>query len=280
MIEPIIQARDLGICFPKGSKKKGRLKDLFVRRSKNKEGSASQDFWPLRHVNFDIFPGDAVGVIGSNGTGKSTLLRLITGVLIPDEGYVRREGRVAPLIALSAGFSGDLTGRENVNLVGSLHGMSRKEINARFDDIIEFAELEDFVDTPVKHYSSGMKVRLGFAVITQLPHPILLVDEALAVGDRAFKEKCHGVIQDLLAEGRTLVFVSHSAGDLKRYCNRGLFLDKGEVIVDSDVEEALTAYNKVIDKKTAARKKKKKKQQQAATPEAATAEASSVKAAQ
>ena len=110
MEEPIIQARDLGICFAKGKQKKGRVKDLFVRRSANKKGAAAQDFWPLRHVNFDIFPGDAVGIIGRNGTGKSTLLRLITGVLIPDEGYVRREGRVAPLIALSAGFSGDLTG--------------------------------------------------------------------------------------------------------------------------------------------------------------------------
>ncbi|MCH7232138.1 ABC transporter ATP-binding protein [Glycomyces sp. L485] len=268
MEEPIIQARDLGIRFAKGKQKKGRVKDLFVRRSANKKGAASEDFWPLRHVDFDIFPGDSVGIIGSNGTGKSTLLRLITGVLIPDEGYVRREGRVAPLIALSAGFSGDLTGRENVNLVGALHGMTTKEIKSKFDEIVDFSELEDFIDTPVKHYSSGMKVRLGFGVITQLPHPILLVDEALAVGDKAFKKKCHGVIAGLLKEGRTLVFVSHSAGELKRYCKRGIFLDAGRVVTDGTVEEALDSYNESSDA-NAKRKAEKKAAEKRAAEEAA-----------
>ncbi|MFG3342784.1 ABC transporter ATP-binding protein [Glycomyces sp. NPDC048151] len=263
MEEPIIQARDLGICFAKGKQKKGRVKDLFVRRSANQKGAAAQDFWPLRHVNFDIFPGDAVGIIGRNGTGKSTLLRLITGVLIPDEGYVRREGRVAPLIALSAGFSGDLTGRENVNLVGALHGMSNKEIKAKYDEIVDFSELEDFMDTPLKHYSSGMKVRLGFGVITQLPHPILLVDEALAVGDAAFKRKCQAVIANLLDQGRTLVFVSHSEGDLKKYCKRGIFLDAGTLETDGTVQEALDAY-KAAEKRDADAKAEKKKREAAA----------------
>ncbi|MCD0443766.1 ABC transporter ATP-binding protein [Glycomyces sp. A-F 0318] len=261
MEEPIIQARDLGICFAKGKQKKGRVKDLFVRRAANKKGAAAQDFWPLRHVNFDIFPGDSVGIIGRNGTGKSTLLRLITGVLIPDEGYVRREGRVAPLIALSAGFSGDLTGRENVNLVGALHGMSNKEIKSKFDEIVDFSELEDFIDTPVKHYSSGMKVRLGFGVITQLPHPILLVDEALAVGDAAFKRKCHGVIRGLLDQGRTLVFVSHSEGDLKKYCERGIFLDAGTLVTDGTVQEALDSYKEAEDRDAKIKAEKKKRQQ-------------------
>ncbi|SDD46833.1 ABC transporter ATP-binding protein [Glycomyces harbinensis] len=260
MEEPIIQARDLGICFAKGKQKKGRVKDLFVRRSANQKGAAAQDFWPLRHVNFDIFPGDAVGIIGRNGTGKSTLLRLITGVLIPDEGYVRREGRVAPLIALSAGFSGDLTGRENVNLVGALHGMSSKEIKSKFDEIVDFSELEDFIDTPVKHYSSGMKVRLGFGVITQLPHPILLVDEALAVGDAAFKRKCQVVIRGLLDQGRTLVFVSHSEGDLKKYCKRGIFLDAGTVVTDGTVQEALDSYKEAEERDTKRKAEKKKRQ--------------------
>ncbi|THV31950.1 ABC transporter ATP-binding protein [Glycomyces paridis] len=271
MEEPIIQARDLGICFAKGKQKKARVKDLFVRRAANQKGAAQQDFWPLRHVNFDIFPGDAVGIIGRNGTGKSTLLRLITGVLIPDEGYVRREGRVAPLIALSAGFSGDLTGRENVNLVGALHGMSTKEIKSKFDEIVDFSELEDFIDTPLKHYSSGMKVRLGFGVITQLPHPILLVDEALAVGDAAFKRKCQAVIAGLLEEGRTLVFVSHSEGDLKKYCKRGIFLDAGTLETDGTVEEALDAY-KAAEKRDAKAKAAKK----AAAKKAAEATAAPV----
>ncbi|GAA2127709.1 hypothetical protein GALLR39Z86_15430 [Glycomyces algeriensis] len=272
MEEPIIQARDLGICFAKGKQKKGRVKDLFVRRSANQKGASAQDFWPLRHVNFDIFPGDAVGIIGRNGTGKSTLLRLITGVLIPDEGYVRREGRVAPLIALSAGFSGDLTGRENVNLVGALHGMTNKEIKAKYDEIVDFSELEDFMDTPLKHYSSGMKVRLGFGVITQLPHPILLVDEALAVGDAAFKRKCQAVIAGLLEQGRTLVFVSHSEGDLKKYCKRGIFLDAGTLETDGTVEEALDAY-KAAEKRDADAKAEKKKREEAAKAAAAQAAA-------
>jgi ABC-2 type transport system ATP-binding protein len=264
MEEPIIQARDLGICFAKGKQKKGRVKDLFVRRAANQKGVNAQDFWPLRHVNFDIFPGDSVGIIGRNGTGKSTLLRLITGVLIPDEGYVRREGRVAPLIALSAGFSGDLTGRENVNLVGALHGMSNKEIKAKYDEIVEFSELEDFMDTPLKHYSSGMKVRLGFGVITQLPHPILLVDEALAVGDAAFKRKCQAVIAGLLKEGRTLVFVSHSEGDLKKYCKRGIFLDAGTLVTDGTVQEALDSYKAAEKRDAEAREAKKKAAEEAA----------------
>jgi ABC-2 type transport system ATP-binding protein len=272
MEEPIIQARDLGICFAKGKQKKGRVKDLFVRRAANQKGVNAQDFWPLRHVNFDIFPGDAVGIIGRNGTGKSTLLRLITGVLIPDEGYVRREGRVAPLIALSAGFSGDLTGRENVNLVGALHGMSNKEIKAKYDEIVEFSELEDFMDTPLKHYSSGMKVRLGFGVITQLPHPILLVDEALAVGDAAFKRKCQAVIAGLLKEGRTLVFVSHSEGDLKKYCKRGIFLDAGTLVTDGTVQEALDSY-KTAEKRDADARAEKKKAAEAAAKQAAEAAA-------
>jgi ABC-2 type transport system ATP-binding protein len=275
MEEPIIQARDLGICFAKGKQKKGRVKDLFVRRAANQKGVAAQDFWPLRHVNFDIFPGDAVGIIGRNGTGKSTLLRLITGVLIPDEGYVRREGRVAPLIALSAGFSGDLTGRENVNLVGALHGMTNKEIKAKYDEIVEFSELEDFMDTPLKHYSSGMKVRLGFGVITQLPHPILLVDEALAVGDAAFKRKCQAVIAGLLKEGRTLVFVSHSEGDLKKYCKRGIFLDAGTLETDGTVQEALDAY-KAAEKRDADAKAARKKRQEAAKAAAEQAAAPAV----
>ncbi|MEU6246369.1 ABC transporter ATP-binding protein [Glycomyces sp. NPDC047010] len=268
MEEPIIQARDLGICFAKGKQKKGRVKDLFVRRAANKQGAQAQDFWPLRHVNFDIFPGDAVGIIGRNGTGKSTLLRLITGVLIPDEGYVRREGRVAPLIALSAGFSGDLTGRENVNLVAALHGMTTKEIKAKFDEIVDFSELEDFIDTPVKYYSSGMKVRLGFGVITQLPHPILLVDEALAVGDAAFKRKCQQVIKGLLDQGRTLVFVSHSEGDLKKYCERGIFLDAGTLETDGTVAEALAAY-KEAEARDAKAKEERKARRAAAAAKAA-----------
>ncbi|QSB17074.1 ABC transporter ATP-binding protein [Natronosporangium hydrolyticum] len=213
-----------------------------VRRKRRQEHDT---FWPLRNLSFDIQPGEAVGIIGRNGTGKSTLLRLIAGVLKPDEGDVLVRGKVAPLIQLSAGFSGDLTGRENVYLVASLHGMTKKEIKASFDEIVDFAgdQVKQAIDSPVRHYSSGMKVRLAFSLVSRLPHPILLVDEALAVGDREFKKKCYKVIDNLLAEGRTLVLVSHSQPQLTRFCKRGLFLDRGQLVVDGTIQEALDAYN-------------------------------------
>ena len=246
MPKPIISARGLGIRFSKTRKKRAKIREIAARRDKQPGArSQSPDFWPLRNLSFDIYPGEAVGVIGRNGTGKSTLLKLIAGVLIPDEGTVTCRGRVAPLLELSAGFSGDLSGRENVKLVGALHGLSRQELKDRFDAIVDFAEVREFIDSPVRHYSSGMKVRLGFAVLTQLPHPVLLVDEALAVGDKNFRQKCYSVIEAMLAEGRTLVFVSHSESDLTRFCTRGLYLNEGELVVDGTIEEALNAYNGV-----------------------------------
>lgn len=242
MAEAIISARDLGIQFSRSRKRRSKLREVATRRTSRGQSSLANDFWPLRNVTFDISPGEAVGVIGRNGTGKSTLLKLIAGVLIPDEGTVVCHGRVAPLLELSAGFAGDLTGRDNVHLVGALHGLSRTDLRKRFDAIVDFAGVESFIDMPVRHYSSGMKVRLGFAVLTQLPHPVMLVDEALAVGDKDFRKKCYNTITEMLAEGRTLVFVSHSENDLTRFCKRGLFLDAGQLVVDGTLDEALVAY--------------------------------------
>jgi ABC-2 type transport system ATP-binding protein len=244
--EPIIEARGLGVEFVRNRRRNLRLRDTVIhafnpRRRQGRPGT----FWPLRNLSFEVQPGEAVGIIGKNGTGKSTLLKLIAGVLKPDEGEVVVRGKVAPLIQLSAGFSGDLTGRENVLLVASLHGLSKKEIKSKFDDIVEFAgdQVQNAIDSPVRHYSSGMKVRLAFSLVSRLPHPILLVDEALAVGDREFKQKCYKVIDGLLAEGRTLVLVSHSQPQLTRFCKRGLYLDKGKLVVDGTIQEALDAYN-------------------------------------
>jgi ABC-2 type transport system ATP-binding protein len=242
MAGAIIEARGLGVKFSKSRKKRSKVREIAMRRNKAAATYQSNDFWPLRDLTFDIQPGDAVGVIGRNGTGKSTLLKLIAGVLIPDEGTVVCHGRVAPLLELSAGFSGDITGRDNVHLVGALHGLSKNELKRKFDAIVDFAGVEDFIDMPVRHYSSGMKVRLGFAVLTQLPHPVLLVDEALAVGDKDFKKKCYNTITNMLAEGRTLVFVSHAEKDLTRFCKRGLFLDRGKLVIDGTIEEALIGY--------------------------------------
>src|SRR5690606_665542 len=165
------------------------------------------------------------------------------GVLLPDEGSVRVHGGVAPLIEITGGFVGDLTVRENVRLTAGLHGMSRAEVERRFDDIIAFAELEGFLDTPYKHLSNGMKVRLAFAVVSQLEAPILLVDGVLAVGDKAFREKCYKRIDELLAAGRTLFFVSHNEKDLRRFCKRGLYLNKGELVLDASISDVLDRYN-------------------------------------
>jgi ABC-2 type transport system ATP-binding protein len=244
--EPIIEARDLGVEFVRNRRRNLRLRDTIIHAfNKQRRQTQQETFWPLRNLSFEIQPGEAVGIIGRNGTGKSTLLKLIAGVLKPDEGDVVVRGKVAPLIQLSAGFSGDLTGRENVMLVASLHGLTKKEIKAKFDDIVEFAgdQVKYAIDSPVRHYSSGMKVRLAFSLVSRLPHPILLVDEALAVGDREFKKKCYKVIDGLLAEGRTLVLVSHSQPQLTRFCKRGVYLDGGKLIVDGTIQEALDAYN-------------------------------------
>lgn len=245
MTEPIIEAQDLGVSFVRNRRRNLRLRDSVIHPLRRNRQPSGQPFWPLRNLSFEIESGEAVGIIGRNGTGKSTLLKLIAGVLKPDEGQVTVRGKVAPLIQLSAGFSGDLTGRDNVFLVARLHGLSKKEIKSKFDDIVDFAgeEVRRAIDSPVRHYSSGMKVRLAFSLVSRLPHPILLVDEALAVGDREFKKKCYKVIDGLLAEGRTLVLVSHSQPQLTRFCKRGLYLDAGQLAVDGTIQEALDAYN-------------------------------------
>jgi ABC-2 type transport system ATP-binding protein len=242
--KPIIEARGLGVEFVRNRRRNLRAREFVIHAFRRKRQKTYDMFWPLRNISFEIHPGEAVGVIGKNGTGKSTLLKLIAGVLKPDEGEVIVRGRVSPLIQLSAGFSGDLTGRENVFLVASLHGLGKKEIKAKFDEIVDFAgeQVRDAIDSPVRHYSSGMRVRLAFSLVSRLPHPILLVDEALAVGDREFKLKCYTVIDALIAEGRTLVLVSHSEQQLMRFCKRGLYLDRGRLVVDGTIQEAIDAY--------------------------------------
>ncbi|HYN94393.1 MAG TPA: ABC transporter ATP-binding protein [Pilimelia sp.] len=244
--KPIIETRDIGIRFVKSRRRQLKLREMFIHGMRRQP--TNESFWPLRHLSFAVQPGEAVGVIGKNGTGKSTLLRLIAGVLIPDEGSITVRGAVAPLLELSAGFSNELTGRENVHLVGSLHGLSASFLKRKFDEIVEFAgdQVQRSIDTPVRHYSSGMKVRLGFSVIAQLHHPILLVDEVMAVGDKEFRAKCYATMERLLAEGRTLVLVSHNEGDLTRFCTRGLFIDGGELQVDGTIREALDAYNGLV----------------------------------
>lgn len=243
MSDGIIEATDLGVRFVKNRRRNLRLREFVVRPDRRPR---VDEFWALRGVTFTIKAGDAVGVVGRNGTGKSTLLRLIAGVLVPDEGTVVTHARVAPLLELNAGFSTELTGRENIAMVAALHGLKRPEIAEAAPKIIEFAgdQVEAFIDAPVRHYSTGMRVRLGFAIMAHLPHPILLVDEVLAVGDRDFRQKCYATIERMLGDGRTLVLVSHSESDLRRFCNRGLFIDGGTLAVDGSISDALTEYGR------------------------------------
>jgi ABC-2 type transport system ATP-binding protein len=236
----VISVKDIGVSFRRNRKRNFSIREMLLQQ---KNTSPKGDFWALRNINFEINAGEAVGLMGANGQGKSTLLRLIAGVLLPDEGSVTVSGGVAPLIELTGGLKSDLTARDNIALVAGLHGLSRSEVRKRFDSIVEFAEIGDFLDTPVRHFSSGMKIRLGFSIVTSIDEPIILVDEALAVGDAAFKEKCYIRMKDLLNQGKTLFLVSHKEKDLKEFCTRGLYLKNGTLAVDGTLSQALSAYH-------------------------------------
>lgn len=237
---PVIRVQEAGIRFRRNRRSRRNFKDLFASRTRR---ARSNEFWALRNISFDVEAGEAIGVVGRNGQGKSTLLKLVAEVILPDEGTVSVHAGVAPLIEITGGFVDDLTVRDNVFLTAGLHGMSKAEISARFDEIIEFAEIGDFLDTPYKHLSSGMRVRIAFSVISRLEEPVILVDEVLAVGDRGFREKCYRRIEELLAGGRTLFFVSHNETDLRRFCTRGLYLNEGALVLDGPIDEVLARYN-------------------------------------
>jgi ABC-2 type transport system ATP-binding protein len=244
-VTALIEAKDLGINFSRNRKRRISARELIL---KGKITSPKGNFWALRNVSFEVHPGEAVGLLGANGCGKSTLLKLIAGVMIPDEGTAEVRGQVAPLIELKGGFVGDLTARDNIWLTAGLHGLSKQTIADKFDEIVDFAEVEDWLDTPFRHFSSGMQVRLGFAVITTLDEPIILVDEVLAVGDKRFREKCYKRMDEIITEGKTLFLVSHSEADLRRFCSRGLYLREGALITDGPIEDALDHYNDAIGK--------------------------------
>ena len=234
----VISVQGVGVRFHRGRRHRS-IRDLVLR---GEHGARRDDFWAVRDVSFEISPGETIGVVGRNGQGKSTLLKLIAGVMLPDAGRVEVRTGVAPLIEITGGFVNDLTVRENIGLTAGLHGMSKAAIDARFDEIVDFAEIEDFLDTPYKHLSSGMRVRVAFAVVSRLEEPIILVDEVLAVGDKVFKRKCHARIEELTAEGRTLFLVSHSDSDLRRFCRRGLYLRGGRLVADGPMDDVLAQY--------------------------------------
>jgi ABC-2 type transport system ATP-binding protein len=207
----------------------------------------TEPFYALRDVTFSIDRGEIIGIIGPNGSGKSTALKLIAGVMAPSEGEVRVAGRVCPLIELGAGFHPDLTGRENVYMNASILGMTAAEINQRFGDIIDFAELWDFVDTPVKRYSSGMYMRLGFSVAVHADPEVLLVDEVLSVGDEHFQKKCLTRMEEFKSNGTTIVVVSHSLDLVRKFCERVLLIEHGRLVADGSPDEVTDRYVQMVE---------------------------------
>ena len=218
------------------------LKELFVVRGRTE----ATDVWALRDVSLRVDPGEAVGLIGRNGSGKTTLLRLVAGIIKPTGGRVAAGGRIGSLLELGAGFHPDFSGRENVFLNGSIHGLGRATIRERFDEIVAFAELEGAIDRPVRTYSSGMYMRLGFAVAAFLDADVLLLDEVFAVGDEAFQRKCFGKIFEFKQRGGTIVFVSHDASAVERLCGRAVLLQQGQVAYDGPTHEALVRYRRQL----------------------------------
>lgn len=264
MTEPIIKVHNLGKKYRIGSKvdPKGldNFRDIILNTVKapfrnlrrlrkltnfedGNDGAANDIIWALKGVSFEINKGEVVGIIGRNGSGKSTLLKILSRITEPTEGFAEIRGRVASLLEVGTGFHRDLTGRENIYLNGSILGMKKWEIDAKFDEIVAFSEIEKFIDTPVKHYSSGMYVRLAFAVAAHLEPEILLVDEVLAVGDAAFQKKCLGKMGDVAKEGKTVIFVSHNMGAISQLCKKGLVLEKGEIKLFSNTQDAIQIYN-------------------------------------
>jgi len=216
--------------------KKNKIKDGTLKPNTNK-------FWALRNVSFDIEKGNVVGIIGRNGAGKSTLLKILSRITIPTEGYVQIHGRVGSLLEIGTGFHPELTGAENIYLSGSIIGMKKKEIDEQFDKIVKFSDIEKFLDTPVKHYSSGMQVRLGFSVAAHLDSEVLIVDEVLAVGDAQFQKKCLGKMEQVSkGEGRTVLFVSHNMSMISSLCDDGILLKNGEIQTSGPVDNVINTY--------------------------------------
>lgn len=208
----------------------------------------TEDFLALNNVSFRVLPGESIGIIGRNGTGKSTLLKILSKITPPTSGRIISRGRVASLLEVGTGFHPELTGRENIFFNGSLLGMRRREIESKFDEIVDFSGVERFLDTPLKHYSSGMQLRLAFAVAAFLEPEILIIDEVLAVGDAEFQKKCMGKMEDVSKSGRTILFVSHNMAAVENLCKRGILLNAGTIIADGDVRQVMKSYQGLFDR--------------------------------
>lgn len=272
-----VRVSHVGMKFNLSSENVDNLKEYFIKLITGK--LMYDEFWALKDISFELKKGDRLGVIGLNGAGKSTLLKIVAGVYKPTEGTVTRNGKIAPLLELGAGFDKNYTGSENIYLYGALLGYSKEYINEKYDEIVEFSGLEKFMDVPLKNYSSGMKSRLGFAVATSVEPDILILDEVLSVGDTKFRRKSEKRVMEMFNRGVTVLFVSHSISQVERLCNKAILLEDGRISARGNVDEVVSIYNSKIEsdvaderRRKAARKKKKAARRRKAAQEKAAAE--------
>lgn len=247
MEKNVIKVENVKMKFNLNKEKTDNLKEYVIKFIKRE--LHYQPFWALKGVSFKVKKGDKLGIIGLNGAGKSTLLKLIAGVMKPTEGNIQVKGSIVPLLEMGAGFDPDYTGRENIFLKGALLGYTRRFLEEKFDEIVEFSELEEFIDVPLKNYSAGMKARLAFSIATMVEPEILIIDEVLSVGDAKFQEKSRQKMNSLLDEDATVLFVSHSAQQVRNICNKAIWLEKGKLITQGDVDEVCDVYEKFIQLK-------------------------------
>jgi len=236
----VIEAENIGIMFKLRHEKKQTIKksamNIFGKRR------PVQNFWALRNVSFKVNKGESLGVIGKNGSGKTTLLRIIGGIFKPDEGSIKVEGKVSTLLSRTVGFQPELSGLENIYLSGTILGLKKKKIDAIIDDIIDFSELNNFIDVPIKTYSAGMYARLGFSIVVNIERDVILIDEILGVGDSRFKEKCETKMRQFKERGKTIILVSHNLEAIKKSCDRAVLLDKGAITAEGKPEKVVERY--------------------------------------
>lgn len=245
MSKPAIIVDDVSMKFNLSKEKVDSLKDYIIKSIKKE--IKYNEFWALQNISFTVEKGDRVGILGLNGAGKSTLLKVIAGVFKPTEGTVTKHGKMVPLLELGAGFDPQYTGKENIYLYGAMLGYSKEFIDEKYDEIVKFSELKDFIDVPIKNYSSGMKSRLGFSIATVVSPKILILDEVLSVGDAKFRKKSEKKVLSMFDSGVTVLFVSHSLAQVKRICNKAMILEKGKLIAYGDIDTISAQYEKMTN---------------------------------
>lgn len=247
MGQPAVEVNNVSILFNLNKEKVDNIKEYFVKLVTRK--LMFTEFWALKDISFTVEKGERLGILGFNGAGKSTLLKTVAGVLKPTKGTVKVRGVIAPLLELGAGFDSNYSGKENIFLYGATMGYSRKYIESKYDEIVEFSELKDFIDVPIKNYSSGMKARLGFAIATAVEPEVLILDEVLSVGDAKFRNKSEAKVKSMIDKGVTVLFVSHNTEQVRRLCDKAIILEKGTVIASGEVNTVCDKYDELVGKK-------------------------------